>query len=90
MANADGTAPTQAGVATDHTGGAIGTPEQVPPDGGIIVGGNTTGAPAGASVAGYQAMSMFQQYSTALRMVLPTSWGLTRAGVVHSLSGVNW
>jgi HK97 family phage major capsid protein len=90
MANSDGTAPTQAGVATDHTGGALGTAEQVKPDGGIIVGGNATGAPTGASVAGYQAMSMYQQYATAIRMVLPTSWGLMRANSVAALSGVAW
>lgn len=90
MANADATAPTQAGAATDHTGGALGTEEQVPPDGGIIVTGDTTGAPAGASVAGYMAQSMFQQYQTAVRMVLPASWGLTRDGSVAALSGVDW
>jgi HK97 family phage major capsid protein/HK97 family phage prohead protease len=90
MANADGTAPTQAGDKTDHTGGAIGTPEQVHPDGGIIVTGNAAGAPAGASVAGYMAQSMFQQYQTAIRMVMPASWGMIRAGSAGYVTGVAW
>lgn len=90
MANADGTAPTQAGAATDHTGGALGTAEQVPVDGGIIVTGDTAGAPAGASVAGYQAQSMWQQYQTAIRMVMPASWGMVRTGASAYLTGVAW
>ena len=84
MANADGTAPTQA----DDGAGALGNAEQVQPDGGLIVAGD--GTPVGAAGAGYQAMSMFQQYSTSVRMVLPTSWGLTRAGATAHLSGVAW
>ena len=90
MANADGTAPSQAGVATDHTGGDLGTEEQVPPDGGIILTGDTTAAPAGTSVAGYQAQSLFQSYSTGIRMVLPTSFGMVRSNAVAYLTGVNW
>lgn len=90
MANADGTAPSQAGDATDHTGGDLGTAEQVPPDGGIVVGGDTTGAPAGSSVTGYHAQSMFQQYQTAVRMIMPSSWGLIRAGSSAYVTGVNW
>lgn len=90
MANADGTAPTQAGDATDHTGGAIGDAEQVPQDGGIIVTGDTSGAPAGAAVAGYGAQSMWQQYQTAVRMVLPASWAMTRPNSVAMLTGVAW
>ena len=90
QANADGTAPTMAGADNDYTGGALGTAGEVKPDGGIIVTGDTTGAPAGASVAGYQALSMYQVYSTAVRMVLPTSWGQMRSGAVASLSSVAW
>lgn len=90
MANSDGTAPSQAGAATDFTGGALGTAEEVPPKGGIIVGGNAGGAPTGASIAGYQAMSMYQQDAVALRMILPTSWGLLRAGTIASITGATW
>ncbi len=90
MANADGTAPTQAGDATDHTGGDLGTAEQVPVDGGIVVTGDTTGAPSGTAVTGYMAQSMWQQYQTAIRMVMPSSWGMTRSGAAAYLSGVAW
>jgi len=90
MANSDGTAPSQAGDADDYTGGGLGTAEQVPAKGGIIVGGDTTGAPAGAAVAGYQAMSMYQQDAVALRMIMPLSWGLIRVGSVAAIGGVNW
>lgn len=84
MANSDGTAPTQAEDGT----GALGDPEQVPPDGGIYVAGGV--AAAGAAGAGYSAMSLYQQYSTAVRMVLPSAWGLVRPGSVAALSGVAW
>jgi HK97 family phage major capsid protein len=90
MANADGTAPTQAGDATDGTGGDLGTAGQVPAGGGIAVTGNGTGAPAGTSVTNYQAMSMFQTYSTAVRMILPTSWGMSRPNVINRITGVGW
>ena len=82
MANADGTAPTQA----EGAAGVIGTAEQVPPKGGIHVNEDA----AQAFAAGYEAVSLFQTYSMAIRMVLPTSWGLTRANTVAGLSGVNW
>jgi HK97 family phage major capsid protein len=88
MANADGTAPTQAGVATDYTGGDIGTDGEVPRKGGLIVAGD--GSPTGASAAGYQALSMYQTYQTAIRMVLPTSWGLLRDGAVAGVDQVSW
>jgi HK97 family phage major capsid protein/HK97 family phage prohead protease len=81
MANADGVAPTQAGDAA----GALGTPEQVLPDGGIHVAGST-----GAAYQGYQAMSMFQQWSIAVRMVMPLSWSMLRTGVVDKKTGVTW
>jgi HK97 family phage major capsid protein len=84
MANADGTAPTQAGDAA----GALGTAGQVVPDGGISVAGGVTGAAS----AGYQAQSMFQTWQTAVRMVMPISWGLmqTPANVVVARTAVSW
>ena len=90
MANADGTAPSQAGDATDYTGGDLGTAGEVPRDGGIIVNGNGTGAPSGTAVTNYQALSLYQTYQTAIRMTLPTSWGLVRAGAVASITGAAW
>ena len=83
MANADATAPTQAG--TDATPGAVGTAGQVPPDSGIPVAGG-----AGASVANVRAHSMFQTYSTAIRGVWPTSWGMIRQGAVVSRTAIQW
>ena len=88
MANADGTAPTQAGDASNYTGGDVGTAGEVPRNGGLIVSGD--GSPAGDSMAGYQALSMYQTYQTAIRMVLPTSWGLVRDGAVAAVGGVSW
>lgn len=88
MANADGTAPTQAGNASDYTGGDLGTAGEVPRKGGLIVGGD--GSPAGASAAGHQSLSMYQTYQTAIRMILPTSWGLVRDGAVAAVDQVSW
>ena len=83
MANADGTAPTQA----DDGAGALGTAEQVPPDGGINIAQQT--AP-GAAAAGYVAQSMFQTYQTAIRMVLPTCWGVARPGNIAVVNNIAW
>jgi len=83
MANSDHTAPTQA----DDGTGALGTAEQVPPRGGIDVAGDGAG---GAAAAGYTAQSMFQTYSTALRMVMPTSWAMVRPNAVAALKTVDW
>lgn len=84
MANADGTAPTQAG---DAAGVLVsGTPGQVVPDGGISVSGGVTGT----ATAGYAAQSLFQRYSTAIRGVWPTSWGLMRTGAVVSRTSIDW
>lgn len=84
MANADGVAPTQAGDAA----GALGTAGQVVPDGGISVAGGTTGA----AYAGYQAQSMFQTWQTAVRMVMPISWGLMQpaGSVVAARTAITW
>jgi len=90
MANADGTAPTQAGVATDGTGGALGTAGQVPAGGGIAVAGSDATAIAGTSTTNVQAVSMFQTNSTAIRMILPTSWGMNRPNLVNRITGVAW
>jgi HK97 family phage major capsid protein/HK97 family phage prohead protease len=84
MANADLNAPTQ----DQSTAGVIGTvADQVPPGAGIDVARDGT---AFAGSAGYEAVSMYQTYSTALRMVLPTSWGMIRSGAVAELGSVAW
>lgn len=82
MASADAVAPTQAVDAA----GVLDVAEEVGPGLGIAV----AGGPAGAGTAGVTAVSMFQTWSTALRMVLPISWGMMRPGSVSGLSGVNW
>jgi HK97 family phage major capsid protein len=82
MANADGVAPTQAMDAA----GALGVANQVLPDNGISV----VGGVAGAGSAGYRAMSLFQTWTLAQRLVLPVSWGLTHAGAVQALNGITW
>ena len=83
MANADGTAPTHAGDAP--LGGGLGTPQQVVPDGGIPVAGGS-----GASIAGITAMSLWQTWSLGVRLVMPASFGTTKAGAVQALTGVTW
>jgi HK97 family phage major capsid protein len=83
MANADATAPTQAGAAIG--GGALGTARQVIPDGGIPISGGV-----GASTTGYTAMSLFQAWSVGLRIVIPSSFGITRAGAVQEVTGITW
>jgi hypothetical protein len=84
MANADLTAPTQAGAAVG--GGAVGTAaHEVIRDGGIPVSGGT-----GASVAGATALSMFQGWMLGVRVVLPCSFAITRAGAVQQITGITW
>lgn len=80
MANADGTAPTQAIDAT----GAIATPGEV--SGGIHV----RGGASGAGTAGVVAMSLLQQMATAVRLIEPATWALLRSGVVVAVNGVAW
>ena len=82
MANADGTAPTQA---DDGATGALGTAEEVQPGAGI----HTHMADTTAN-AGYEARSMFQTYSHALRMILPTTWGMIRPDAVAAVNSVSW
>lgn len=83
LADAGATAPTQAGAAAG--GGALGTARQVVPDGGIPVSGGT-----GASVAGATSLSLYQTWSIGLRMVIPASYAVTRAGAVQQLTGITW
>jgi HK97 family phage major capsid protein len=83
MANADGTAPTQAADAA----GALGTAGQVLPDGG----GHVSDAPGTpAAFVGLAAMSMFQTYQEAIRGIWPTSWAVMRPGAVVALNGLQW
>lgn len=82
-ANADGVAPTQA-----QTGaGALGTAGQVGPNLGIKV---AQQAALGAASANYTARSLWQTYSLGVRMVAPTSWGTTLAGVVAYIDATEW
>jgi HK97 family phage major capsid protein len=84
MANADGFAPTHAMT----SGGEVGTPNQVLPNNGISVAGGIgkTGS------EGYQAQSMFQTWQTALRMVMPISWGMAmpNSSVVAERTNITW
>jgi HK97 family phage major capsid protein/HK97 family phage prohead protease len=82
MANAAASAPTQAIDAA----GAIGTANQVLPDGGIKV----LGGVAGAGTAGAVAMSVFQQNLIALRLLLPVHWVMRAPQMVSVITGVAW
>jgi len=86
MANADASAPTHATDAADRT--IVGDAGYVPPGGGISI---RDPAQQAAGKVGENAVvvSMFQQYSLALRAVFPTSWTLC-GGVVAEASGVLW
>jgi HK97 family phage major capsid protein len=83
-ANADGTAPTQAGTAGAHPG-AVGTAGQVPKDGGIPVSGGT-----GNASTGYTTRSLWQTYSLGLRMVSPTTWAMMQPGAVQHSTPTTW
>ena len=86
IANADLTAATHAGAGSG-AGGAIGsTANQVVPDGGILV----TGSGGGSSAVGAQALSLWQTWSLGIRLVMPASFGITKAGAVQGLTGVTW
>ena len=91
QANADGTAPTMAGDGSSAPYGnsdALGTAGEVQPSSGTAVVGAAD--PATGASAGYTALSMYQVYSTAVRMVLPTSWALLRPGAVDQITGAQW
>jgi HK97 family phage major capsid protein len=84
--NANGTAPTMAATAAQVAVGAVGTAGQVPVNSGIAVAGST-----GAATTGFQARSLWQTYSTGIRMIAPTSWGLMRGkDAVHVTSTITW
>lgn len=79
-ADAGAAAPTHAGDAAN--GGALGTAGQVIPDGGIPVAGGS-----GAANAGSWAFSAFQNYSTLVRGIWPTSWARLRGDMLaHSVT----
>ncbi|MET0462383.1 MAG: phage major capsid protein [Chitinophagaceae bacterium] len=82
-ANADGTAPTQAGDAPG--GGALGTAGKVPVGAGIPVAGG-----AGASTTGYTARSLWQTYSLGIRMVGQASWGKLNTAAAQWIDGITW
>lgn len=79
MANADAVPPTQA-IKADGTLDVAG---EVGPDLGIKVAGGAVGA----GTANIVAMSMFQQYAVALRMIFPVHWAMRRAGMVGLVTG---
>lgn len=85
MNNADDTPPTMAIDAA----GALGTPEEVLPEGGIDVVPKAAVA-AGAGVAGYYAESLYQTWCTAIRMVLPVSYGVIRPGTIAVIDSIAW
>ena len=71
MANADTTPPTQA---QDGSGGVGAVAGQVAPDDGIKVGADL----ADAANVGAEYLNLYQQYALAVRMILPTTWAMTR------------
>ena len=81
LADAGAAAPTQALDAA----GALGTPNQVLPDGGISVSGAT-----GAGTTGYTAQSLFQRNMLAIRTLWPTSWMVMRTGAVQTRTSIDW
>lgn len=80
-ANADTTPPTHATGA----GGAVGTAELVPRNGGI-----PASIGAGAAAAGATARSLWQTFSVGIRSVQPVSWGVISPGGVVVLNGLTW
>jgi HK97 family phage major capsid protein len=80
-ANADTTPPTQA----DDGTGVVGTVGQVPHDAGIKLVGST-----GAASAGYTARSLWQTWSTGLRLVAETSWAKLNPAAAQYIVGVKW
>jgi hypothetical protein len=66
--------------------GALGTAHQVLPDRGIHVAGGVSGA---ANV-GYQAISLWQTWSTAIRLVWPAGFAVTMTGAVQGLEDITW
>jgi len=87
MADSGAAAPTHATSPADRT--LIGTPGQVPQDGGISVYDAAQRA-AGKAGEGAQSISLFQQWAIGLRTVLPITWGVMRAGSVQWVDNVGW
>lgn len=87
MANADTTPATHATNASDDT--VVGTAEQVPRGGGLRVTDPRQYASGKAGDSGV-AVSMFQQWSIALRTILPVSWTKGRPGSVQWAESVSW
>jgi HK97 family phage major capsid protein len=82
--SANTTAPTMASSAA----GAAGTAGQVGPGEGIPVNGD--GRALGVADAGFQARSLWQTYSTGIRMIAPASWNVQRAGAVQVATVTTW
>jgi HK97 family phage major capsid protein len=82
-ASADTNPPTQA----DDGAGAVGTPGQVPINAGIDLGGAGSG---GAAAAGYNARSLWQTWSTGIRLVAETSWAKLNPAAAQYMTGVKW
>lgn len=82
LANANGTAPTQAidGSGDVATAGQVGTGL------GISVNGGATGL----GTAGFEARNLFQTWSMAIRGIWPTSWAVMRPGAVAALDTLAW
>jgi HK97 family phage major capsid protein len=85
-ASADGTAPTMAGDGTKTAGkpGDLGTPGEVPQDGGIPVSGRNAGTAISTKP---EVRSLWQTYSVGIRAVTPVSWAVMRPGSVQSTTG---
>jgi len=60
------------------------------PSGAITVGGSIPVSGAAGTTPPTAVQSLFQTWSVAVRMVMPLSWGLRRAGTVNQITGVAW
>lgn len=85
MNDADTTPPTMAIDAA----GAVGTENEVLPEGGIDVVPKQA-VSAGLGVAGYYAESLFQTWCVAVRLILPVSYGVIRPGTIAAVNGIAW
>jgi len=60
------------------------------PQGAITVAGSIPVSGAAGTTPPTAVQSLFQTWSVAVRMVMPLSWGLRRAGTVNQITGVAW
>jgi len=60
------------------------------PSGAITVGGSIPVSGAAGTTPPTAVQSLFQTWSIAVRMVMPLSWGLRRAGTVNQITSVAW